>query len=59
MADHFLPLRPEEQRALALLYVDKHATADSTPEQLCDLYREADAAIKNYCKSSGSMKVGC
>lgn len=58
MSEHISPIRLEDQRELALLYVKLHATPDSTPEKLCDLYREACTAIQAYSKGDGSMKIG-
>ncbi len=40
--------------ALAMLYVEKHSTIDTTPEKMIEMYREALNALRNYNKSHPS-----
>ena len=36
--------------ALAMLYVEKHATSESTPEELLDMYTDAYDRIREHNK---------
>ena len=58
MTESSFPIIREDQLKLALIYVEKHATAESTPEDLCELYRKACAAIQACAKGNGSGRVG-
>ena len=40
---------------LALIYVEKHATAESTPTQIAELYEKARKEISEYATSKNAQ----
>ena len=50
-----ISLKTEIREALSLIYANAHATAQSTPEEIKDLYEEAYAAYE-YKPSSEPAK---
>lgn len=43
--------------ALAMLYVEKHATSEHTPEELLDMYNDAYDRIRNHSRNNKSQTV--
>lgn len=40
---------------LSLIYVEKHATSESTPIEIADLYKKAHKEIDEYCQNNDNM----
>lgn len=57
MSDTFKTFPTSKISALAMLYVEKHATSQHTPEELLDMYNDAYERIHNHSRNGKSQTI--
>lgn len=57
MSDTFNTFPTSKASALAMLYVEKHATLEHSPEELLDMYNDAYNRIREHSKNKKSQVV--
>lgn len=57
MSDTFNTFPKSKISALAMLYVEQHASSEHTPEELLDMYEEAYKRIHKHNQSGKNSQV--